>query len=223
MKQLSVFLGIALAWPILAADFAKPTATESHTQRVDFPAGGVLRLNDSFGEVTIEGWDQPTVEVTATKSAYSGGGHEKALLNEVQIAAKVDGNAVVISTVRPHRGIFKPTHGVDDIDIDYSIKVPRTARIEVTHGHGEVNIEGVAGDIRAASTYGPIVLRLPADGHYAINAHSSLGNVYSDFYGDEKHHHLFAESFVGAESAAPQKLNLKVGMGDVIILKTHER
>jgi hypothetical protein len=67
------------------------------------------------------------------------------------------------------------------------------------------------------------VLRLPADGHYEIDAHCRIGSVYSDFSGDEKRHHLFGESFAGAESAAPQKLNLKVGMGDVIILKTRER
>lgn len=221
MKQISVFLGITLALPILAAD-SKPTATETHTQQVEFPAGGAVRLNDSFGEVTIEGWDGSAVEITTTKLAYTGDGHEKAAIDKVQIAGKVEGNAVVITTAGAHGGIFHP-HGVDDVNIEYSIKVPRAARIEIDHAHGEVNISGVTGDIHATSRYGPIVLRMPADGHYAIDAHSSLGNVYSDFAGDEKRHHLFDESFAGAESSTPQKLDLRVGMGDVIILKTRER
>ena len=219
MKRLFVFLGIVL--PILAAD-SKPTTTESHTQRVEFPAGGSLRLIDSYGELSIEGWDQPTVEITTTKSAYAGGGREKALLDAVQIDARTDGKTVVITTVRPHRSILHPWRGVDDIDLVYSIKVPSAARLEIDHDHGEVNISGVTGDIHAASRYGPIVLRLPAEGRYAIDAHCRIGNVYSDFAGGQQRHYLFGESFASPESAAPQKLDLKVGMGDIIILKIHE-
>lgn len=215
MKQLSVFLALTL--PILAAD-SKPTTAESHTQTVEFPAGGSVRLVDSFGELTIEGWDQPNVEITTTKSAYVDG-REKRLLSDVQIAAKTDGKTVIISTVRPHRDVFHPLRGVDDIDIEYSIKVPRVAKLEIDHDHGEVNILGVTGEIHASSRFGPIMLRLPADGHYAIDAHCRIGTVYSDFSGEEKHHLLFGESFATPESATPQKLDLKVGMGDIMVFK----
>lgn len=222
MKQRLVFLCIALALPMLAGD-STPTATESRTQRVEFPAGGSVRLIDSFGELSIEGWDRSTVEITTTKSAYTGQGREKALLDAVEVAGSTEGKTIVITTVRPHRGIFHPRRGVNDIDIEYSIKVPRTARLEIDHDHGEVNISGVTGDIRATSRFGPILLRLPAEGRYSIDAHCRIGSVYSDFSGGQQRHHLFGESFASSESAAPQKLDLKVGMGDIMILKMHER
>jgi len=218
MKQLSVFLGIALVLPILAAD-SNATVVKSRTQRVELPAGGSIRFANSSGELTIEGWDQPAVEITVTKSIYIRGRREKKPLDTSgDLAApvasvKTEGNTLLIGLGR----------GEHDVDLEYSIKIPRAARLEINHDHGEVNIAGVTGDIHATSRYGPIVLRLPADGHYAIDAHCRIGSVYSDFSGDEKRHHLFGESFAGAESAAPQKLNLKVGMGDVIILKTRER
>jgi hypothetical protein len=52
MKQLSVFLGIALVLPILAAD-SNATVVKSRTQRVELPAGGSIRFANSSGELTI--------------------------------------------------------------------------------------------------------------------------------------------------------------------------
>lgn len=213
MKQLSVFL--LLAFPIFAAD--------SNTQRVEFPAGGSIRLVDSFGELNIEGWDQPNVEITTIKSDLGGEGREKALLASVQIAAKMEGKTVVITTARPHRDLLHPRRGVDDIDIEYSIKVPRAAKLDIDHDHGEVNITGVTGDIHATSRFGPILVRLPAEGHYAIDARCRIGTVYSDFSGKPQRHLLFGESFANSESETPQKLDLKVGMGDIMILKLNGR
>lgn len=216
MKRLSVFL--LLAMPILAAD-SKPTAVESQTMKVEFPAGGSVRLVRSFGELTIQGWDQPTVEITTAKSVFVAG--DKTLLDQVHVAAKTDGKTVVITTERPHRAVLHPLRNVEDIEIEYTIKVPRTAHLEIDHSHGEVNITGVTGDIQATSRYGPVVVLLPPEGHYAIRAHCSLGTVYSDFDGAGKRQLLLGESFVGPESGTPQKLDLKTGMGDVMILKMH--
>ena len=38
------------------------------TESMDFPAGGVLHLRHSLGEVFVEGWDQPGIEITITES-----------------------------------------------------------------------------------------------------------------------------------------------------------
>ena len=38
------------------------------TERVNFLPGGTIRLNNSYGYLTVEGWDEPEVEITVTKS-----------------------------------------------------------------------------------------------------------------------------------------------------------
>jgi hypothetical protein len=38
------------------------------TERSDFPSGGLLRFKNSIGELTVEGWDKPDVEITTIKS-----------------------------------------------------------------------------------------------------------------------------------------------------------
>src|SRR5580704_17744521 len=52
---------LASAGLVLADDVTK-------TERFDFPAGGTLRLKNSIGELTVEGWDQPGIEITTIKS-----------------------------------------------------------------------------------------------------------------------------------------------------------
>ncbi|HML16670.1 MAG TPA: hypothetical protein VK419_06575 [Bryobacteraceae bacterium] len=219
MKQLLVFLALIL--PIFADD-SKPTTSVSDKRSMEFSAEGVVRIVYSFGELTIEGWDQPAVELTKTRFSFAGREMKPGDASAGILTMAREGNAVVITLGREHHGIFHPTPDGDDVDREYSIKVPRAARLDIDHDHGEVNITGVTGDIRAVSRYGPILLRLPAEGHYAIDADCRFGTVYSDFAGDAHRRHLFGESFA-SRSEARQKLDLKVGMGDIMILKMNGR
>ena len=34
------------------------------TERLEFQADGTLRFNNAIGELTVEGWDSPAVEIT---------------------------------------------------------------------------------------------------------------------------------------------------------------
>jgi len=44
---------------------ASPQIVEvSKTDRMDFPANGTLRVQDSTGELTLEGWDQSGIEIS---------------------------------------------------------------------------------------------------------------------------------------------------------------
>ena len=38
------------------------------TERVNFLAGGTVEVDNSYGYLTVEGWDEPEVEVTVAKS-----------------------------------------------------------------------------------------------------------------------------------------------------------
>jgi hypothetical protein len=201
----------------------------SKTERMEFPAGGTLHLEHSIGNVTVEGWDQPQVEITTTKStqdvvAESGRQSATHALDKVRIAAAREGNEVVITTDIPaHRpfGLPYPFAGTTGFDLEYRIKVPRTARIVADHQIGEVNVDNVTGDIEVTLVNGEIMLHLPETEKYTINAKSSFGNVYSDFPGPEKLRFWLAGHHISHEdSEASHKLNLKVLYGDIVILKT---
>jgi len=189
----------------------------SDTQRIDFPSGGTLRVRNSVGELTIEGWDQPGVEITTVKRSLNTAGQ----LDRVRIAAARKGDEIVVTTELPkHRILVRPFRGTSDFYLEYRIKAPRNARLTVDHDNGEVHISGVTGDIHTTDRMGQITLQLPAEGQYAIDAKSTLGTIDSDFPGNESRKLKFGHSFVHEASSSSQKLYLRIGFGDITILKT---
>ena len=70
-KPAAVFLGlsvIATVLPVLAEEGFPQSFKVTSTERVNFPSKGAIRIEGSYGYLTVDGWDEPQVEVTITKS-----------------------------------------------------------------------------------------------------------------------------------------------------------
>lgn len=186
-----------------------PNQTSSQTSTMDFPAGGTLRLTNSIGEVTVEGWDRPTLQITIVKSFKDSDRMRKGeapSLDRVHVNTERKGDEVTVTTAVPRRA-FPPGFilgGATRFNVDYEIKVPRNARLIVNHVAGEVNVAGVTGDIHVTARQGLIALRLPETAKYVVDSHSKIGQVTTDF---------------ASASGAAQKLFAHVGYGDVLILR----
>lgn len=220
----SVFvLTIGLSGAGAATDQAPQYVTVTNTQHADLPAGGTVRIGNTRDELTIQGWDQPGVEITTTKSTryeLGGAGREKAAheLESVKVSAEVKGNDLDIATSLPKSSGFLFIRSPRDYKLDYVIKVPRNVRL-IVEGSGEAHFEGVAGDIQANMHGGEITLRLPSDGQYTIDASARVGSVVSDFPGDNKRRTWFlGRTFTGTSQTA-HKLYLREGFGDILIFK----
>jgi len=230
MRYRFAVIGLCLAC-LLPGDEARQKVQVSKTEKVDFPSGGTLRLQNSTGELTIEGWDQPGVEITTTKSSkeeYLAKDRAKATqeLDRVQISTKRNGDELVVTTEFPHHRAFPwvtPLQTVTNFDLEYVIKVPRNAKLIVKHEDGEVHVDDLTGNIQVAARQGLIAVRLVSDVPPAIDAKSYIGTVNSDFAGKETLQRLhFGHTFAEGASTAPQNLHLKIGYGDIVILKAHE-
>jgi hypothetical protein len=226
MRMLAV-IGFGTGCLLLAADEPKQKVQVSKTEHMEFPSSGTLRLKNSIGDLTIEGWDQPGVEITTVKSTkveYASADREKASheLDRVQIAAERQGDELVITTDFPrHRGFppSLPFGSATNFDLDYRIKVPRDVRLIVDHGVGDVYFDDVTGDIHATALQGTITVHLPQEGQYAIDAKSDIGNVISDFPGSATRRRWLLGHQFTQTSQALHKLYLRDGFGDIIILK----
>jgi hypothetical protein len=214
---------------LLAANDEIPRKIQiTKTEHADLPAGGTVRFKNSTGELTIEGWDQPGVEITtieSTKIAYPSAGveHDRAvqMLAGVKVSDAREGNDLVITTGFPRHTRFlpRPSVGSRDFDLEYVVRVPRDAKLVVDHDSGEIHFDDVTGDIHATLIQGEITLRLPSAGQYAIDAKCRIGAVTSDFPGTTKREH-FGHSFT-EDAQAPHSLYLRNGFGDIIILREH--
>jgi hypothetical protein len=206
--------GLGLALTVSGAD-------PSRTEHMDFPAGGTLRLQNSVGELVVEGWDQPGVEITTTKSALYE--KEQRDLDRVQISTKRQGDELVVTTEYPSHRAFPYVTTLDHVthfNIEYHIKVPRNARLVINHGDGEVHITDVAGNIEVTSRQGLIALLLTGDVPRSIDAKSAIGSVNSDFPGTETTQKLFiGHKFLQSTAGTSQNLKLRVRYGDIVIQK----
>jgi hypothetical protein len=222
----SLVIAIVLALPLLADDLSRERLSTTHTERFNVPAAGTIRLENSFGEVDIDGWDRPEVEVTVGRSSehlYDAKERTEAQrrLEGAQIRAKQDGNDVVISTA------YLPWNGMhllsrrSDIEISYRIKAPRASKLIIDHNSGGVNVSNISGDIRATVINGQITLALAPGGQYAIDTQCKIGDVYSDLEGHYQRRHVLGKEFGRQSTVSATNLYLRVRFGDIMILKLH--
>ena len=183
-------LGFCLSLALAAEEASDHYVRQTKTEQMDFPTGGLLRVNHAIGDLTIEGWDQPGIEISTTKttkSEFDGQNRERAAqeLEQVQITSERMGNELTLTETYPRHGRFLFWPGTTNFDLDTHIFVPRNARLEV-QGSGDLYIHNVTGEIDTDVSHGTIVLRMPQQGHYDIDAKSKFGSVTSDFPGKEQ-------------------------------------
>ncbi len=140
-----VLLGLT-AGSLLWAQPAPEKIQVTKTETAEFPTGGLLRMKNAVGELTITGWDQPGLEMTiikSTKTAVGAKDRDQAnkLLENVKITTERKGDELTISTAFPkHSKLARPFVGLTDFDLEYRIRVPRVARVDVEELTGEVHM-----------------------------------------------------------------------------------
>ena len=228
-------LAFAIPWGLLAMTFPThgeggihPPPEKTTTEHVDFAPGGTIRINGSYGDLSVEGWDRPKVEVTVIKtlpytSKPQPPEQSTATLDQVRIVTEhKTPPELTISTELPsrHPAWLPPftrhtTHGVM---AEYKIHVPRDSRLVIQHGTGTVSVNGVAGDIDAHVGRGDILLWLPA-GSYALDARTKFGIVSSDLDGAAHNKYLIGESFTQPNPPPAHRLHLRMGFGGITLKK----
>ena len=210
-------------------DEPRQKAVATSTEHFDLPPGVALHLANSIGQLNVEGWDEPGVEITTIKSSKNeldSQARDRALqeLDIVRITGDRHGDELVIQSDYPkYPRLERPFIGMTNFDLEYRVKVPRNTRLIVDHDIGQVFIDGMAGDIHATNHMGDVELHLASGAQgaaqYAIDAKAKIGAVNSDFPGHEHRRHWLGHQFVHDGPPSPHKLYLRIGVGDIVILK----
>jgi hypothetical protein len=205
----------------------KQAVEANHTQRVNFAPGGVIRVDGSYGDITLEGWDQPAVEISVTKfrGYREPKEREQAMKNFERVEIKTElrsDKELEIATLAPKRRWFLPSVPSTDragVSLEYHIRAPRDSKLEIHHGTGSVLINDMTGDIEATGHRGDILLMLRDSGSYAIDAKSKAGAVTSDFAGvPHLRPYRLGERYRTANSPDARRVYLRMGFGGITIL-----
>jgi len=217
---------VLLALPLPADEALKPPAQVISINHIDFPPGGVIRVNGSYDDLYVEGWDRPEVEISTTKFMpfdYARGHPEQATQHLESVRVETQRRAageLDISIRLPRRSVRLPllphtTRG--GVRLECHLHVPRRSQLMIRHGDGIVSVSDVAGDIEAHCRRGDILLWLPEAGAYLIDARTKLGKVSSDFTGKAHSRFFVGQKFVSVSAAPVQRIDLRTGFGGVTI------
>ena len=227
----AVILSVSSMALIHAAETEKTAPKQSfeltETQRVPF-TGGVIRVQDSYGRLAVEGWDEPVVEITVIKSTdgfYKPEQKEQAEQRLQQMSIRMErpsDRELVISTLPPlpARLLFIPRplqpNARRGMSPDYRIHVPRDAQVVIHHDYGYVCVSDMTGDIEVRSHTGDMIVVLPEHGSYSIDARTGLGSVSSDLVGKGRLY-LAGTHFAYRAPASSKRVFLRMGRGCITV------
>ena len=222
-------LGLLLMTPPShGAGGIQPPPEKTTTDHVDFSPGGTIRINGSYGDLNVEGWDRSEVEVTVIKTLpYPRNPkppeQSTATLDRVRIVTdhKSPGELTISTELPSRHPAWTPPftrHSAHGVMAEYEIHVPNDSRLVIQHGTGNVSVNGVAGDIDVRAGRGDILLWLPT-GSYALDARTKFGIVSSDLDGAAHNKYLIGESFTEANPPPAHRLRLRMGFGGITLKK----
>jgi hypothetical protein len=213
-KPASILFALGLAAPALTAQqFAPQRSEPPHTERMDFSPGGTIRIEDSRGDLYVEGWDRPEVEITIAKAMPYGYKPK-----QPEVATKHLESVRIVSERKSPTDLTIATKKTDGVKIEYEIHVPRDSKLVIHHTTGSVFVIGVASDVDVTCHRGDIVLMLSDRRAYSIDASTTLGTVMSDFDGATNlRRYRLGEHYTTAGAQASPQIRLRMGVGGIAI------
>jgi hypothetical protein len=237
--------GLGATLPLLRGDEPeakgpKQTFAVTSTERVNFQPGGTIRLVNSYGYLTVAGWDSPEVEVTVTKSTdrfYQPEDKQEADRHFEQVRVVTERRSdkeLAISTIVPSPNrLFRSVLPLDRITlthplvpnrkrgvtVEYRVMVPRDSRLVVRHDTGYIWVSDVTGDIDVNSHTGDMIVMLPDTVSYSVDAETRLGSVSSDASGKGHYRFMAGTHFAYASKAPLRRASLRMGRGCITIKK----
>lgn len=143
-----VLLSLVLIAPACGGDFHDRSVSESVEHTVALNPQGSFRIENPRGLIRVETWDRPEVLIKADKYAGS-----RQTLEDVRIEIKGEGDRVQVVTHLPEVFGFLGGSGGS---VDYRITLPATVQLEAKTVNGQVEVEGVIGNLRVSTVNGSV-------------------------------------------------------------------
>ena len=127
--------------PRLLADEFSKTAHLS----VRMFSTGTLFIDTRTGDLQIEGWDEPRLEIEAEKVVRSGSeASARPLYDVVQIGLEGKDKEIHLSTRYPSRRLWRPFRGESKYSVNFRIKMPYDANLSIKCVNGDVRVPSPA-------------------------------------------------------------------------------
>jgi hypothetical protein len=213
---------VGLALTLLIASCSAVRADEfsqnSHYSVRLFSVGS-LTIDTRVGDIDISGWDEPRVEIDAEKvvRAKNQAGAQP-LFRQIQVALEGQDKQVTLRTLYPSRRLWRPFRDESKLTVNFTIKMPYDAALNVACVDGDVRVSGVTGREQLRVNYGDVEVDLPSVWALrSFNARTWLGYVESDLHGTEQDGAGLHEKVNFWNPSGKQDVAVRVRMGGVFV------
>lgn len=143
--------------------------------RIDVPSDALVHVDNRFGNVVVEVWPNAAVTVSATVS-------DSTPLSRSPILLDNRGKQLFVSAVRSPK---------DQMAINLLIRLPNTARLEVTTISGRISVNGLSRDAKLKTVSGEIEAWPESQADLNIQARTMKGVAQSDIASSQSGSHAF--------------------------------
>ena len=203
--------------PALHAD--EFSQVSHHTARLF--SFGTLVIDVRTGDLYIEGWDEPRVEIEAEKVVRAGSeAKARPLYRQIQVRMEGGDKEVRLTTIYPSRKLWRPFRDESRLSVNYRIRMPYDSNLKIKCVDGDVLIQGIVGREQLLVNYGDVEIDVPhVYGLRSLRAHAWLGYVQSDLQGLDTDSAGFRQKVWFWNARGTQDIDVKVRMGGVFIYR----
>ena len=203
--------------PLRADEFSK---TSHYSVRMF--SFGTLTIDTRMGDIQVEGWDEPRLEIDAEK-VVEAGNQKKAepLYDQVQVVLAGKDKQVLLRTLYPARRLWRPFRDESKLSVNFRIHMPFDANLTMKCVDGDVRVSGLVGKQEINVNYGDVEINVPSIYRLrSLNARSILGYVQSDLHGENSAG--WGRKIMFWNSDGDQDIKVRVRMGGVYVYSSVE-
>jgi hypothetical protein len=211
-------LGVLWGFAPPATTWAEEFSQVSHLA-VRMFSYGTLTVDTRVGNVRIEGWDEPRLEIQAEKVIVAANEEKaKPLYDLIKVQLEGGDKQVVLRTVYPKRKLWRPFRGESRLSVNFRISMPYDANLILKCVDGDVRIQGITGHQQLRVNYGDVEVTVPSlERLRSLFARTWLGYVQSDLHGENNAGISQRLSFWN--SHGEQDILIRVRMGGVYVYR----
>ena len=178
---------------------------------------GTLTMDTRMGNVQVEGWDEPRLEIDAEKLVEAKDEkRSQPLYNLVQVVLTGQDKQVMLRTLYPPRRLWRPFREESKLSVNFRIHMPFDANVAIKCVDGDVRVSGLIGKQNINVNYGDVEIDVPSIYRLrSLNARSILGYVQSDLHGEDSAGWGRKIMFWNADG--DQEIRIRVRMGGVYV------
>lgn len=178
---------------------------------------GTLTIDTRTGDIEIEGWDEPRLEISAEKVVEARSEkHAEPLYDDVQLVLAGQDKKVLLRTVYPSRRPWRPFHNESKLSVNLRINMPYDANVVLKCVDGDVRVSGLVGQQALNVNYGDVEVDIPSIYRLrSLDARTILGYVQSDLHGENSAG--WGRRIVFSNLQGQQDIKIRVRMGGVFV------